>query len=204
MRQLADDDLILRTLSGEELAFAELVRRYQRRVAVTVRSVIGEISREDLADTVQEIFLLVFRGLAAFRGDAQFATWLTRIALRHCYREAKRHRRRRLLIGPFVRREETSGSAEERIPGASRSDGALLGAERSNAVIEAMARLPEEFRTVLVLRVVEEMPVEEVAASLGVSTGTVKSRLFRAKQKMRELLATSDLEFELGDEHWSH
>ena len=198
MRQLADDELIRRTLAGEESAFAELVRRYQRRVAVIVRSVIGGIDAEDLADTAQEIFLLAFRGLSSFRGDAQFATWLTRIALRHCYREAKRQRRRRTLFGPFARRDSEREPAEERIPGDARTDRAMIATERHAAVLEAMAELPEEFRTVLVLRVVEEMPVEDVAAALGISTGTVKSRLFRAKEKMRELLAGSELEFELG------
>lgn len=197
MRQLADDELIRRTLAGDESAFAELVRRYQRRVAVTVRSVIGAIDADELADTVQDVFLLVFRGLGSFRGEAQFATWLTRIALRHCYREAKRQRRRRLLFSPFARRDGEREPAEERIAGVSRTDRDLVAAERRGAVVEAMARLPEEFRTVLVLRIVEEMPVEEVAAALGISTGTVKSRLYRAKEKMRELLADSELEFEL-------
>lgn len=197
MRQIADDDLIRATLAGDEPAFAELVRRHQRRVAVTVRSVIGEIGQDDLADTVQEIFLLAFRGLGSFRGESQFGTWLTRIALRHCYREAKRQRRRRALFNPFASRDGDRDPPEERIAGAERTDRGVIATERRTAIELAMAKLPEEFRTVLVLRIVEEMPVEEVAASLGVSTGTIKSRLFRAKEKMRELLAGSELEFEI-------
>lgn len=197
MRQLADDELIRQTLSGSQSAFAELVRRYQRRVAVTVRSVIGGIEAEDLADTVQDIFVLVYRGLGSFRGDSQFATWLTRIALRHCYREVKRQRRRRQMFNPFTRRDGEREPAEERIAGDGRTDGAIVAGERHREVVEAMARLPEEFRIVLALRVVEEMSVEDVAAALGISTGTVKSRLFRAKEKMRELLAGTELAFEL-------
>ena len=69
--------------------------------------------------------------------------------------------------------------------------------EHCTHLLKALETLPEEFRTVLVLRVIEEMPVEEVAESLGISTGTVKSRLFRAKEKMRELLVGCDLEFQL-------
>jgi RNA polymerase sigma-70 factor (ECF subfamily) len=201
MRRLTDDELIRRTLGGDQGAFAELVRRYQRRVAVTVRSVVGEVSRDDLADTVQDIFLLVFRGLGAFRGDAQFGTWLTRSALRHCYREAKRQRRRRLLFSPFAREgADEREPAEQKVPGALVTDRALIAGETNREIGDAMARLPEEFRTVLVLRIVEEMPVEEVAAALGVSTGTVKSRLFRAKEKMRELLSGSELTFEIDHE----
>jgi RNA polymerase sigma-70 factor, ECF subfamily len=199
MRQLADDELIRQTLSGSQGAFAELVRRYQRRVAVTVRSVIGGIDGDDLADTVQDIFLLAYRGLGSFRGESQFATWLTRIALRHCYREAKRQRRRRMLFSPFSRRDGEREPAEERLASDARTDRAIVAGERGSAVVEAMGRLPEEFRTVLVLRIVEEMPVEEVAAALGISTGTVKSRLHRAKEKMRELLAGTGLEHELNE-----
>jgi RNA polymerase sigma-70 factor, ECF subfamily len=196
MRQIADEELIRQTLAGAQGAFAELVRRYQRRVAVTVRSVVGEVGQEDLADIVQDIFLLVYRGLGSFRGESGFGTWITRIALRHCYREAKRQRKRRFLFNPFGRSEGDREPAEERFAAAGRADDALLGDERKHAVVEALSRLPEEFRTVLVLRIVEEMSVEEVAVALDVSTGTIKSRLHRAKEKMRELLAGSELAFE--------
>jgi RNA polymerase sigma-70 factor (ECF subfamily) len=196
MRTLADEELIRMTLARDERAFAELVRRYQRRVAVTVRSILGDASQEDLADTVQDVFLLVYRGLGSFRGDAQFGTWLTRIALRHCYREAQRQRRRRFLFNPFRRGEDDRDAPEERITGTLRSDAPVLDTERRHAIDAAMAQLPEEFRTVLVLRVVEEMSVEEVAAALEISAGTVKSRLYRAKERMRDLLASSDLELD--------
>src|SRR5205823_751356 len=85
---VTDEELIRRTLAGEESAFAELVRRYQRRIAVTVRSTVGDISSDDLADIVQDIFLLIYRSLGSFRGEAKFGTYITRIALRHSYRES--------------------------------------------------------------------------------------------------------------------
>lgn len=196
MRQLADDELIRQTLAGAQPAFAELVRRYERRVAVIVRSVIGEIAQDDLADAVQEIFLLVYRGLASFRGESQFGTWLTRVSLRHCYREAKRQRRRRTLFHRFTVHDRQREPAEERLVGSHETDREILADERHAALTNAMTQLPEEFRTVLVLRVVEEMSVEDVAEALGVSSGTVKSRLYRAKEKMRELLGEIEREAE--------
>jgi len=199
MSQSTDAELIAATLSGDHHAFAALVRRHERRVAITARSVVGLLPQEEIADIVQEILLLVYRALASFRGDAQFSTWLTRIALRYCYREAKRRRRRRGLFfsyddpGPY----ESTRTADERFAGTDRTDRALIAEERKSDVLEALQGLPEEFRTVLVLRIVEEMSVEEVAAALEISTGTVKSRLFRAKERMRAMLAGKELEFEL-------
>lgn len=196
MTEPTDEELIRQTLDGRQGAFAELVRRYQRRVSVTVRSVLGDLSQEDLADVVQDIFLLVYKALGSFRGEAQFGTYLTRITLRHCYRESKRRRKRRSLFFSFGSSDE--GGGEERIPGDARSDRQVIADERKVAVRDALDLLPEEFRTVLVLRIIEEMPVEEVASALSISEGTVKSRLYRAKEKMRELLSGSDLELEFS------
>jgi RNA polymerase sigma-70 factor (ECF subfamily) len=198
MPQQTDAELIRLTLTGNESAFAELVRRHQRRVAITIRSVVGELPQEDLADIAQDVFLLIFKGLGSFRGEAQFGTWVTRIALRHCYREAKRRRKKRSIFQGFTPLADQNETPEQRIPGTAKTDGAVMAGERQSEVARALQLLPEEFRTVLVLRIIEEMSVEEVAESLGISTGTVKSRLHRAKEKMRELLAGSELEFQFN------
>jgi RNA polymerase sigma-70 factor (ECF subfamily) len=196
MAQQSDEELIRGTLEGNQSAFAELVRRYQRRVSVTVKSIIGDLEGEDLADIVQEIFLLLFKALPSFRGESQFGTYLTRIALRHCYRESKRRRKRRSIFHRFDSHDPERDPPEARLAGQEQADREIIAGERQTEVLKALQELPEEFRTVLVLRVIEEMPVEEVAESLGISTGTVKSRLYRAKEKMRELLAGSELEFQ--------
>lgn len=198
MSQNTDEELIRRTVAGDQSAFAELVRRYQRRVTVTIRSVVGDLPREDLADIAQDIFLIVFKALPSFRGDATFGTYLTRIALRHCYRESKRRRRRRMLFMSNDSRDPDRPAPEELLVSGSRADQGVVLEERKRAVLKAMENLPEEFRTVLVLRIVEEMSVEEVGESLGIETGTVKSRLYRAKEKMRELLTGSSIDFEPG------
>lgn len=199
MTQRTDEELIRRTVSGDQGAFAELMRRYQRRVTVTVRSVLGDVGGDDLADITQDIFLLVYKALPSFRGDSQFGTYLTRIALRHCYRESKRRRRKSSMFFSFGfgSQDQDREPPEERFASTARTDVPVIAEERRTAVVNALQLLPEEFRTVLVLRVVEDLPVEQVAEILNVSTGTVKSRLYRAKDKMRELLAGQDVEFEL-------
>jgi len=201
MTTASDHELISATLAGDKNAFTQLVRRHERRVEVTVRGVMGDIPPQDVADAAQDIFILAYRALGSFRGDSKFSTWLTRIALRYCYRSSRRRRRRSALFGSFADGSEGSaGPLESQVVGGAAADGIVLGEERRNAVLRALNALPEEFRAVLVLRVVEEMSVEEVADALDVSTGTVKSRLHRAKEKMRELLVGRDLEFEYAAE----
>lgn len=196
MTTASDEELIEATLAGRGNAFAELVRRHERRVESTIRSVLGNVSQDDLADLAQDIFLLVYNGLGSFRGASLFSTWLTRIALRHCFREQKR-RRRKGLIFLRIRNDSDSRSLEETYAASGSADRSILLEERRSAVVDALYKLPEEFRTVLILRIVEEMPVEQLAEALGVSTGTVKSRLHRAKGKMRDLLQGQDVEFAL-------
>lgn len=196
MTHLTDEELIRLTLAGDKAAFAGIVGRYERRVGVTIKGVINEASREEVADLAQDIFLLAYRSLSSFRGDSQFGTWLTRIALRHCWREAKRRRKRRSTVTSYDADDENPVHLGERTAGDTASDQTVLSGERHRAVRNALARLPEEFRTVLLMRIVEELPVEQVAEILDVSTGTVKSRLYRAREKMRELLRGTGLEFD--------
>ncbi len=197
MTQRTDAELITASIGGDQLSFAELVARYQRRVAATIRSVIGTISQDDFADIAQDIFLIIYKALPSFRGEAQFGTYVTSIALRHCYREAKRRKRKSSTFLRFGSgKEDDGGIAVERFRGTDRADKKTLADERREIVLQALEELPEEFRTVMVMRIVEEMPVEQVAEVLGISAGTVKSRLYRAKERMKELLAQSELEFE--------
>lgn len=196
MTHTTDEELIRRTLGGEQRAFAELVRRYERRVIVTIRSVIHDPDREELEDIAQEVFLLVYRSLPSFRGDSQFGTYLTRIVLRYCWRTAKRRRRRQGTFTSLEEDREVTGSLRERAAASETTDQELLAEERRRGVREGLGALPEEFRTVLVMRIVEEMPVEQVAEILGISIGTVKSRLHRAREKMREILRPMGLDFD--------
>lgn len=191
MSHRTDEELIDGSVRGDQSAFAELVRRYQRRVAVTIRGVIGDATTQETEDLAQDIFLLVYRSLPSFRGESGFGTYLTRIALRHCWRAARKRSRKSAIERPLGIDESTDAEAFLHVTGAA-ADDLLLREESRLQVRHALARLPDEFRLVLLMRIVEEMPVEQVAEILGISVGTVKSRLHRAREKMRDLLTGLD------------
>ena len=132
MPQQTDAELIRLTLAGNQSAFAELVRRYQRRVAITIRSVVGDLPQEDLADIAQDVFLLIYKGLGSFRGEAQFGTWVTRIALRHCYRDAKRRRKKRSIFQYFESQADRNDTPEQRIPDTAKTDESIMAHERQS------------------------------------------------------------------------
>jgi len=192
-----DITLVNQSLEGSSVAFAEIIRRYQRRIASTIRSVIGDMSQSDLADVSQEIFIQVYRALGGFRGESKFSTYITTIALRYCYREAQKRKKRKFLFFSYdaVTDNESNESMKESFAGDLKTDKGIILSENATAVTKALQKLNEEFRTVLVMRIVEEMSVEEVAQVLNISEGTVKSRLSRAKDKMKEILKNDDFEF---------
>jgi RNA polymerase sigma-70 factor (ECF subfamily) len=180
----ADDQaLIDRCLAGETDAFGGLVVRYQDRLYGTLVHLLG--STQDALDVAQETFVLAFQNLSSFRGDAAFYSWLFRIA----YNAAVSFRRRQRIPG---RRIETNGDspgselADQR-PAADPSAG-VLSDERRRLVQDALAELPEDYRTVLVLKELEGLPYEEIAAVVGCPIGTVRSRIHRARQELREKL----------------
>lgn len=194
MTRANERQLIQRAVAGDRRAFGELVALNSRMVALTIRGVIPTISREELEDAAQEVFLSAWRGIGSFRMESGFSTWLHTIATRHCWRRAKRTRRKRDLLSSA---DDDDGPTLE-VDGGARTDARILRDERAAALERALAELPEEFRMVLLLRVVEEMPVEQVAAILEISEGTVKSRLSRARSKMKELLGDDFLDTERG------
>ncbi len=177
---MRDEDaaLVARLRAGEEDAFHEFVELYQDRIITVVARVSGSMA--DAEDLAQETFLKAFRAIERFAGNSALFTWLYRIAV-NTARDFLDHRRRR----PSVPLDD--GLVEP----ASDADGPDRDLERSELrqrVRAAVARLPEPFRTTLVLREMEGNTYEEIAQILGVSIGTVESRIFRARRKLRTLL----------------
>lgn len=168
--------------------FDSVVRQYQRRI---FRVLLGMVHDSDVAETLtQECFLNAYRGRASFRGEASVSTWLIRIAinLARAY-----HRSRRLAFWRKVSLEQTEDPGEVlqmvADSGVSAERG-LLAKERLAAVWAAVEKLTPQQRSVFVLRFVEEMSLEEIAAATSLKIGTVKSHLFRAvetvKRRMKE------------------
>ncbi|MFN9845098.1 MAG: sigma-70 family RNA polymerase sigma factor [Planctomycetota bacterium] len=179
-QERTDPELIEAVLAGSEEAFAALVERYQDRVVrLLSRYCRDAIECEDLA---QEVFLKVFRKLHTFQGESQFFTWLYRIAVNAATDHISRASTRRLKL------VEDDSALDERNERDDSPLAPLLSAELAVAVRAIVDALPEKFRTVLVLREYEDLSYTEIAEVLGVQMGTVESRLFRARQRVKEAL----------------
>jgi RNA polymerase sigma-70 factor (ECF subfamily) len=175
-----DQELIARCLAGQTQAFGLLVERYQHRLYGTLVHVVG--SRELAVDVAQDAFLLAFEKLASFRGQSGFYSWLFRIALNAAASARRKHSRVNSSID--AAREAAGHEPSDGRPD-SPPDHALEVADRQRLVRQALAELPEEFRTALILKEMDELKYEEIAEILNVPIGTVRSRIHRARQELR-------------------
>jgi RNA polymerase sigma-70 factor (ECF subfamily) len=182
----ADRNLVVRSRAGDRDAFAEIVRTYQRRVyAVAMRMT----RRHEVADDItQDTFVRAYRSLESFDLGRPLQPWLVRIAMNLAINHLNGARRERPLS------EDGSAAAlERRIPFDEPLDAnperALASEELAHDLERAVERLPADQRTVFLLKVVEEMRYEEIAELLGVSEGTVMSRLSRARGRLKMMLA---------------
>ncbi len=180
MTQPADEaGLLERARAGEEAAFRELVERYTSRVFALVRNLVRDAV--DAEDVTQEVFYKVYAKLETFREDSSFYTWLYRVAFNTATDHLKRRRHEREIQVEDFAFLPVADDAETPAESVGRRD---LRAE----IRSAMARLPEKFRTILVLRELEGLAYEEISAVLGIAIGTVESRIFRAREKLKRLL----------------
>jgi RNA polymerase sigma-70 factor (ECF subfamily) len=178
--------LVQRTLAGEQRAFELLVIKYQRRV----ERLIGRMVRDvDLVpDIAQETFIRAYRALGQFRGDAQFYTWLYRIAVNTAKKQLMELKRDPLIFQSQMKSaddDETSGSDRELNPNVADSEtpeAIFASKEIAEAVNAAMDALPEELRMAITLREIEGLSYEEIAQALDCPIGTVRSRIFRARE----------------------
>lgn len=182
-----DRELIARAAKGDQRAFAELVRRHQRRASVVAYGIVR--NGEDAREVVQDAFVRVWKHLGDFAGQASFSTWLYRIV----YNLSIDVLRRR-SPGQAVEiddRTDLDGAPSELLPYRGEGDpfASLDRARLTGAMQAALDALPPYHRTVIVLREVEGMSYEEIAEATGVPKGTVMSRLFHARRKMQALLS---------------
>jgi RNA polymerase sigma-70 factor, ECF subfamily len=174
--------LIQRCVSGDEVAFAELVSDHQRMVVQLAMNLLGD--RDEALDLSQEVFLRVFRTIARFRGQSTLRTWIYRIAVnqarnRHRFWR-RRHRADQVSLDAHVATHGEFQSGAEAGP-----DRMLAQKELAVRLQNALDGLPFDQRTAIVLREVDGLSYDEIAYSLGVAIGTVKSRLTRARQTLR-------------------
>ena len=178
--------LIERCASGDEAACAELVAAHQRMVFALGVHLLGD--RDEALDLSQEVFLRVFRTLSSFRGQSALRTWIYRIVINQA-RNRQRWWRRRRRSEQVSLDEHLSQHGEPESEGEVLPDRLLASKETAARIWQALDRLPFDQRTALILREVDGLRYEEIAFSLEVAVGTVKSRLTRARQALRaELL----------------
>jgi RNA polymerase sigma-70 factor (ECF subfamily) len=182
--------LISRCAAGDEIACTELVSEHQRMVFHLALHMLGD--REEALDLSQEVFLNVFRTIGRFRGQSALRTWIYRIVINQARnRQRWWKRRHRSDQVSLEQRLETDGA----LPPASSVDDPdrVLGQkELAVRVWGALGRLPFDQRTVVVLREIDGLSYDEIAFSLGVAVGTVKSRLTRARAALRTQLGEAD------------
>lgn len=171
-----DRDLLVRSRDGDQQAFRQLVENYTPRVYGLVRNLVH--SQSEAEDVTQEVFFKVYRKLETFREDSAFYTWLYRVAVNASTDWLKKKRQDRSLQVEDLQRLPLTDDGEG-------PDDDLGRKDLRSQIRAAMGQLPEKFRTILVLRELEGMAYEEISKVLKISKGTVESRLFRARAKLK-------------------
>ncbi len=178
-QEQSDLALVERVQRGERSAFDVLVLRYQQKVLkLVLRYIRDPMEAEDVA---QEAFIKAFRAIGSFRGDSAFYTWIYRIAINTAKNALVASKRRPVNFGIDVQDPE-QGDLEARLTDGETPEQLALTEEIRETVNHAMADLPEELRTAIVLREIDGLSYEEIAASMDCPVGTVRSRIFRARE----------------------
>jgi RNA polymerase sigma-70 factor, ECF subfamily len=175
LTDLEDHSLVALARRGQDEAFDELVRRHSPRVHAVSSRIVG---REEAYDVVQDAFLAAYRAIGTFRQEAQFSTWLHRIALNCCYARTRKH-------------PDLSHDIQTPLETTDQNDSPLEIAERRDlraALEKALAKLKPDFRETFVLVEFGNLDYAAVANVLNIEVGTVKSRMNRARSSLREIL----------------
>jgi len=188
----ADEELVARVIAGDEFAYGVLVERYRDYVYTIAVRIVGD--DEDAEDVAQETFVRAYRALPRFRGDSKFSSWLYRITTNRALTHLKRRKRRAptddIDAGPHVEAEAVDdGRAESESP-----ELLVRDDEFRREVRRAVGDLPEQYRVVVTLFYLEQRSYKEVAETLGIPMGTLKTHLHRARALLRDILVKRDLD----------
>jgi len=183
-----DTELVSGTARGDHVAFEALMRRYNGKLFRVARAILKDDAEAE--DALQDAYLEVYRHIADFRGDSQLGTWLTRIVINTALMRLRRQKRDRVVV-PFGDRQQDAQDQD----GSDLEDrkmesppAATLRAELRRILERRIDELPIAFRTVFVMREVEDMSVQEAAECLAITPATVRTRLFRARALLRQSL----------------
>ncbi len=186
--------LVERVREGDKRAFGLLVEKYRRKVIRLLSRMVR--NADDLEDIAQETFIKAYRALPQFRGDAAFYTWLYRIAINTAKNHLVTRGKTMRTVSDQAMNEEDEPDERLMAQDISTPETELLSKQVAIAVNEAVDALPEELRQAITLREIEGMSYEEIAECMNCPIGTVRSRIFRAREaiasKLRPILGTSD------------
>jgi RNA polymerase sigma-70 factor (ECF subfamily) len=182
--------IVRQAQEGSMQAVDELVRTYQTPIFNLAYRMVNQ--HEEACDLTQEIFIKVYRAIRSFKGDSRFSTWLHALAINTCRSRRKRLQRIGFFEAVSLDEErdgrENGPAGREPVDTADRPNQALEKSETRELVGRAIATLPQEFREVLVMRDIQGLSYEEIALATGCQAGTVKSRLWRARAKVKDEL----------------
>jgi len=180
---LVDTDIVLlrKTTAGDETAFEELIRRYERAIFSTVYRYIG--NQEDVEELAQEIFLKVWRNAAKFKERSSFSTWLYRITINHClnYKAKKINRIQHISIEEFAK--------SDKLPDDLKTGPINIENRRLKIIRQAIKDLPERQKTAFILAQYEDKSHQEIAKIMKISVSSVHSLIFRARMTLQQQLA---------------
>ena len=178
---LADSELVQSTLAGRESGFEELVRRYQRPIAAYVYRMVGDY--DAALDLTQEVFIKVYASLSRYRPEFKFSTWIYKIAHNAAIDHLRRHATREAVASSETDRTEVTVESRGLSP-----EQESERTERCSEIETVVQLLPAPYRELILLRHSQDLSYEEIAEITGLPLGTVKNRLFRAREAMRENL----------------
>ena len=189
-----DQQLVLRAQQGDKRAFELLVAKYQRKLGRLLSRLVRDPA--EVEDVTQEAFIKAYRALPSFRGDSAFYTWLYRIAINTAKNYLVAMRRRAPTSTGFDNEDAESFEDAEQLRDTATPEAELLGKQIAATVNRAMEQLPEDLRTAITLREIEGLSYEEIAGVMNCPIGTVRSRIFRAREsiaaELRPLLGTDE------------
>ncbi|MBY8966894.1 RNA polymerase sigma factor RpoE [Algiphilus sp.] len=183
--ELLDEELVRRAQEGEQRAFDLLVLRHQSKVLQLVSRFVGDA---DAPDVAQDAFIKAYRALPNFKGQSAFYTWLYRIAINTAKNQLVSRKRRPQAQDIDVQDAELYGHTEQ-MSDIDTPESHLLTSEIQQAVADAIAQLPDDLRQAITLRELEGLSYEEIAEAMDCPIGTVRSRIFRARAVVDEVLA---------------
>jgi len=186
LEQSSELRLIARLRARDLTAFEELVAHFERPVYALCFRLLGDA--EEARDAAQETFLKVYKGLGGFRADSGLKTWIYRIAINQAMNQQRwwRRRHRDETISLDLKRGESDTTVGSSLPSKSASPEAqAIAGERERRIMRALGEVKQEYRVALILREIEELSYEEIAETLAVSIGTVKSRIARGREELR-------------------